>query len=450
MESNKPATFRFLLDHLEELNNCEGLVVLDFFNVSIDHLDELSFIKRNLLTIKEVCYIDQNIKYLILLKSSILEENEKGENNYLFIKELQEQNKNIFVENKLNSVHLIIGYSLAKNSDCYIFYEENSQKLFKLNLAKIKQANFDFMKITLEYMLREKKRNYSNDQKGKQPSKLTLFLNNENLHENPPKEEDKLIIREVTGNAKFNQILLSIISQFTKNPPMSFKIIKNTIINYSEQNSNYFFKNFKLKDEVLAFLIFSELVKKNVIINNFLSKLINDKTLTCLEDIDSLLNIYVNCDDFTNDKPTIEQGSNQSDKKIIKKRKKGEISSFTISPHAEEEYKKLLSSCSPICLFVQSVVMKILSNFGLECINRLPTNPGKYRNYVYSFVNNQELLKVSKQIVNIEYEKIVNIITEGIILEFMKNNLVILLSDKKIHYNIQEIEKEKYRLKLHL
>jgi hypothetical protein len=49
--------------------------------------------------------------------------------------------------------------------------------------------------------------------------------------------------------------------------------------------------------------------------------------------------------------------------------------------------------------------------------------------------------------VHIDYDKIVNILTEGVILELVRNNLICFLSSTKMTYNLEQIEKEKFRLK---
>jgi hypothetical protein len=470
-----------MFNNLTKLDKTESLIILDFFHLSLDHEEEAQFIQKHLLAIKEVCYLDSNITYLIFTKAHVMEEDEeettvkKSNTIKNFILEIFTQNKNIFYEQKLSNIDFITGFAVAKGITVYIFTDENCKNSKWLKIgdsafeAKIKFSEFEYLRVTMDYMFRDKKRNY--ESKGKQPSKLTAFLDGklESTKNVQPNIKEKIqnLSADITQIIKFQQVVENIIQYMTKSPPKSFKIIKNIIVNFSEQHANFFFKNYNIREDVLSFLLFSELINREVILNTVLKNLINEKVITCLDEIETMLCFFINpdYDEYLNFE--IEDGSgetnpltnpqinSQTNPQIIpksigkkSKRKKNDplVMNFSLQENAEEEYKNLILNCSPLCNYIRGIIYKILCNCSLATIDRLPTNPGKYKNYILSFVNNQELLKISKKILNLNYDKIVNILTEGIIIEFIRNYLVVFVTDKKIHYNLPEIEKEKFRL----
>jgi len=191
-----------------------------------------------------------------------------------------------------------------------------------------------------------------------------------------------------------------------------------------------------------------------LILSKKLTDLVNSNIVCNLDDISNLLNFHIN---INNNYNSLEEENEKISDNLIyvnsvnkdfnnPQISKNEKNKFSIGDNSEEEYTNLIKSCQSICLFVKNVICKILNSINLSCLEKLPTNSFKYKNYIFSFVNNQELFKLSKKILNIDYNRIVNVLTDGIIIEFMKNNLILFKNDKKIHYNLPEIEKEKYRL----
>jgi hypothetical protein len=440
-----------------------------------------------------------------------MEETFSDKNNNLKVRQyliqFLNENQNIFYEDKLSNIHFISGFALAKKLNIYLFTDHNTKNSNWLKLtdkfyeSKIKFSEFEFMKITMEYMLRERKRNYE-ALYGKKASKLSMIFDknqsNSNI-KNDKMNDDKMNDDKINSNnnnnnsyseflnlGKFQSIIVNIKQYFLNSPPKNFENIKNILYNFSEQNLNFFSGNSisrgkggdvsgglsgcapgslaKLDIDSLSFLLLKELLNKEIIINKILEKLIDDKIICNIVDIQSMMSFYINLgsddENLTDQNKTVKPIkhtiiSNKNSNIIPKTntitnsnriKNHNQQTNFHISETAEEEYRNIILNCPAICNFVKKTVTKILSNFSFQNIDKLPTNPCKFKNHVYSFVNNQELLRISKKILNLEFDKLLNILTDGIIIEFMRNNLVIFLSDKKIHYNLNEIETEKFRL----
>lgn len=466
----------YLFNNLSKLDNTQSLILLDFYHLALENEEEYNFIKKHLLFLKEVCYVDTNVNYLIFTKNHILESEEDSAikldselSAHCIVRnsviEILNQNQNIFIEHKQSNIDFITGFLVAKGITVYIFTDENSKNSKWLKMTdslladKIKFSEFEYLRITVDYMLRDKKRN---DSKYKQPSKLSAFLDGKSESTNSNKISQAKValssknqVSNIIQIPKFQQLLENVIKYMTKSPPKSFKIIKNIITNFVEQHSNFFFKNYSLNEDSLSFIIFCELIKRDIILNRVLKNLISENYITSLDEIDTLLCFFVNPEyeeDLNFEENEIQmntQNTNQlqhiSEKKL-KKKKSSLVDNFSISENTEEEYKKLILTCPPICNFVRKIIYKILCNCSISSIDKLPTNPGRYKNFILSYVNNQDLLKLSKNILNLAYDKIMNILTEGIIIEFMRNGLVIFITEKKIHYNLPEIERERFRL----
>jgi hypothetical protein len=484
IKNNKPATnttlqsLPYLFNNLTKLDNSQSLILLDFYHLTLENEEEYQFIQKHLLFLKEVCFLDTNVNYLIFTKQHILEQDEDSVSTQKmsshcsvrnFIIEILNQNKNIFIEYKQSHIDFITGFLLAKKTTVYIFTDENSKNSKWLKMGdsslddKIKFSEFEYLRVTMDYMLRDKKRNIDN--KNKQPSKLTAFFEGKNepqnnvatnkLSQQKINNTGKIHHVNITQLPKFQQLIENVIQYMTKSPPKSFKVIKNIITNFAEQHSNFFFKNYSLGEDSLSFMIFSELINREVILNRVLKNLITEKVITNLDEIETMLCFFINPDyeedlNFEEDLQVNFNDINNQElitgKKSKRKKNDPTIMNFSISENAEEEYKKLILTCPPICNYIRKMIYKILCNCSISSIDKLPTNPGRYKNFILSYVNNQELFKISKKILNLDYDKIVNILTEGIIIEFMRNGLVIFITEKKIHYNLPEIEKERFRL----
>lgn len=312
--------------------------------------------------------------------------------------------------------------------------------------------------------------------------------NNTNNLSNKPNIKDNQIpasnakprqaeIEDYLQSYKFSNFLTKIKNYIQANPPKNFEVLKNIIYHFTEQNfisiNSYLKDNLEssggsnqaesLKPEELSFFILKELLKREIILNkNFYELINNSKIVNNLEEISNLLNFHINLNSASNsseksleaetegDNPAANNNSNsqgENQRNLIyvtsncENKKK-----FIIEEQTKEEYKNLILNCETICNFVKNVICKILNSLNISSLEKLPTNPFKYRNYIFSFLNNQELFKISKKILNSDYNHLLNVLTEGIISELMNNNLIVFINDKKIHYNLPEIEKEKFRL----
>jgi hypothetical protein len=413
-------SMNLLYDNLSALDGKECLIIADLYHSAPDEqsmnnqLDEINTFSK----------FDRKILYLIFSKDYNLKE--------------RNLNENVFTEDRLAYVHFLVGFALAKQLTIYIFTSELNTNWLKLNDSKyqnfLKFSEFEYLKITLEYMLREKKRNYEKEL-GKQPSKLTLLLNNKTIEKKESKQIESSRVICIRESFAFQNLFETVKKYLIKSNPKSFSAIRNTLINYSEQK----IKAFDGFDENgLAFLLLTELLEKEVIINPILYDAISHNLVNKFEDILSLISFDIDTD--------LDIDSGSSGVKHKRNRSKTIDQVFTLSEKSEEEYRSLLQNSMTICNFVKSIITKILNSISLSTIDRMPCNPVKYKNYIYSHLNNQELRHIAKRILILDYDSLLNTLTEGIIIELMKNNLVIILSDSKMFYNLVKIEQEKYRL----
>jgi hypothetical protein len=523
---------RILLDNLSIFNKIENIFIIDFFHICSEkdvktHIDIIKFYD----IVKEFSVYDENVLYLFLHSNKQMEliEDTKALNNF--------SANNIFIEDKIANVSLISGFCIAKNISVFIFTDGINQlgswtKTKDPSYEKsIKISELDYFRITLDYMLKDKRRKYEQEITKTNKNKLlkliddsnkfinTQTLNNQsnkdiqirptlknilsqqppyaNFNKNSNKEKNDFInkkrnitnasnsnpisnnnakiIKENSANKinekerkneieehlgyKFINFLTKITKYIQTNPPRNFEVLKNIINHFTEQNIISINNNLKetstsnsnesIQPEELSFYIFKELIKKEFILSKKLYDLVNSNIVSNLDEISNLLNFQINLNNNTN-KPLEEEIKNFRDnnQKLIQvnSNANADKNKFSIGKNSEEDYKNLILNCYSVCLFVKNGICKILNTINLSSLEKLPTNPARYKNYIFSFVNNQELYKLSKNILNLDYNNIVNIITDGIILEFMRNNLIVFITDKKINYNLPEIEKEKFRL----
>jgi len=534
-----------LLDNLSNINKIENLFIIDLYNICSEQKEktDLDMIKYFEI-VKEYSIYDENFLYLFFhsSKQSELIENTKSINEIF-------QN-NIFLEEKVTIISFITGFFIAKNIPVFLFTDGINQignwiKIKDPTYEKnLKVSELDYFRITLDYMLKDKKRKFEQDIIKANKNKLSKILeessmqtsNNENkikevevkltlknildqkinnnlntkdkndftkkkrtnlnniasnnamnnksstfyntnknhnhYYGNNSKENiylanektRKEIIEEYLSSYKFLNFLNKIKKYIYTNPPKNFEILKNILQHFSEQNiisiNNYLKESCSnntlesIKVEELSFFILKELLKKEFLLNKKFCDLVNSNIVNNLDEISTILNFHINLNFNMNninnpnskEEEILKESNGNNPNLIYVKSNDNEKTKFSIGNNSEEEYKNLIINCQSICFFVKNVICKVLNSINLSCLDKLPTNPSKYKNYIFSFVNNQELFKISKKILNIDYNNIVNIITDGIILEFIKNNLIVFLSDKKIHYNLPEIEKEKFRL----
>lgn len=551
---NSPTSERkgILLDNLSLILKAENVFIIDFFHINSEKNDktDLDIIKFYEI-VKEYSVYDDKVLYLFLHSNKQMEliENTKALNNVL--------TNNIFIEDKIANVSLISGFCLAKNIPLFLFTDGLNQlgswtkirdPAYEKNL---KISELDYFRITLDYMLKDKKRKYEQDQSIKaNKSKLSKILedsnsnnankqaskegevkqtlknilnqqqpqntnsntnnnnkdkndfinkkrnnpnnvnnnqstnnnisnsnnnnvknqnntaknNNENLNAKINEKARKNEIEEYFRSYKFINFLNKIRKYIQANPPRNFEVLKNIIYHFTEQNIISINNNLKetsaniandlIKPEELSFCIFKELLNKEFILSKKFYDLVNSNIVSTLDEISNILNFQINSSNISNNsleeeiKNYSSSDGNNNNKNLIQvnSNANADKNKFSIGDNSEEEYKNLILNCQSVCAFVKNVVCKILNTIKLSSLEKLPTNPARYKNYIFAFVNNQELYKLSKKILNMDYNNIVNIITDGIVLEFMKRNLIVFISDKKIFYNLPEIEKEKFRL----
>ena len=523
-----------LLDNLSILHKIENIFIIDFYHINSEKNDktDLDIIKFYEI-IKENSVYDENMLYLFLHSNKQLEliENIKAINNI--------SAKNIFIEDKIANVSLITGFCLAKNISILLFTDGINQLGSWTRIKDpayekiIKISELDYFRITLDSMLKNKKRKYEQDIIKANKTKLSKILevsnnnkeaevkptlknilsqqppnanlkinnstkekydfinkkrvnsnisnsnqntNNSNINKNSNnttknnndiayktnEKTRKNEIEEYLCSYKFINFLNKIRKYIQTNPPKNFEVLKNIIYHFTEQNIISINNNLKeintsssnesVKPEELSFYIFKELLKKEFILSKKFYDIVDSNIVSTLDEISNLLNFQINLNN--NSINALEEeiknynSENNNNQKLIQVNSNGnsDKNKFSIGDNSEEEYKNLILNCQSVCLFVKNVIFKILNTINLSSIEKLPTNPARYKNYIFAFVNNQELYKISKKILNMDYNNIVNVITDGIVLEFMKNNLIVFISDKKIHYNLPDIEKEKFRL----
>ena len=511
-----------ILEKLSIVNKIETLIIIDLYHICSEKKEktDLDMIKY-LDLVKENSVYDEKILYLFFHsnKQTELIENSKDLNNII--------NKNVYFEDKMTNISFISGFCLAKNISIYIFSDGINQIGNWVNLKdqtyenKIKASELDYFRISLDYLVKEKKRKYEqnilknnnksklskileesnsynkniNSQQNKKDTnenKTLVILNNKNLssllnNTNTKKENNfinkkriiknsmnkidnshNLILNDIVTNNeledflksyKFSNILNKIKNYIFNNIPKNFEVLKNIINHFTEQNilsiNNILKENSQfnetIKPDELSFYILKELLHREIILNNKFYDLIKTNIIKNLDEISNLLHFQINLNFETNlDKEEenckIENSGDNNEKNRMISVNSNVNQKFSIGERSEEEYKNIVVNCPSICIFVGKVICKILNSINLNSMEKLPTNPSKYKNYIFSFVNNQELFKLCRKILNMDYNQIANLLTEGIILELIKNNLIIFITDKKIYYNLPEIEKEKFRL----
>jgi hypothetical protein len=115
--------------------------------------------------------------------------------------------------------------------------------------------------------------------------------------------------------------------------------------------------------------------------------------INSLNEIEEIISFEVNTENTEN---TENENTMHVTEKKKRKRDKNSSNDFYISETAEEEYRRLVIDCPAICIYAKKIIFKVLSSISFETISKLPTNPSKYKNLIYSFINNQELKKIAK------------------------------------------------------
>lgn len=228
-----------------------------------------------------------------------------------------------------------------------------------------------------------------------------------------------------------NNLLINI-----KSP--DYNNIKNTVVNIVEQNFSKVPHHPKshLNKDILFLMIIYKLCHDKIINNPILMKLITNKQIESIKDFETLFTFNINKEAITvkNNPP-----------KVKEQKKKKHKEEFTINPASENEYHDLLYNYPEICDGVKQMTIQILTSLSFSG-SKIPTKPIKFRHFVGSFIQNQKFMKLTKETLKLDFDYVLQIITEGIIIDFIKMGIVLFPSDNKIQYFLNVIEREKFRL----
>ena len=104
-------------------------------------------------------------------------------------------------------------------------------------------------------------------------------------------------------------------------------------------------------------------------------------------------------------------------------------------------YCAYISNSNYIANFVKKLILKVIDSFNVLCLNLLPNNVRKLKSYIYNKISKNELLYIQNSIISFENninknsefsyssnyqinKLLINIIVEGIIMEFINLNLL--------------------------
>ena len=215
--------------------------------------------------------------------------------------------------------------------------------------------------------------------------------------------------------------------------------IKNTIVNIVEQNFPkipHHSKSHINKDSLFLMTLY-KLCHDKIINNPILMKLITNKQIESIKDYETLFTFTLNKEAITL--------KNNIKKVKDKQKKKTHKEEFTINPASEKEYHELLYNYPDICDSVKQMTIQILSSLSFSG-SKTPTTPIKFKHFVSSYIQNQKFMKLTKESLKLDFDYILQIVTEGIIIDFIKMGIVLFPKDNKIQYFINVIEREKYRM----
>lgn len=217
-----------------------------------------------------------------------------------------------------------------------------------------------------------------------------------------------------------------------------YKAIKNIMLNIIEQVVPS--TNNQTEIDLLFLEAINQLCNENIITNQLIPKLILNKEIKTITGLDNLFSFGIN-----RTSPVPEFKSQGISKQTQSIHLTSQNEHFTINPHAEEEYNHLLYNNISICEHVKTATLQILSALSFSSC-KIPTSPIKFKNFVHSFIQNQKFMRMVKNVLHLDYEKVLVVITEGIIVDFVKLGIISFPSETKIQYYLQVIEFEKYRL----
>lgn len=244
-------------------------------------------------------------------------------------------------------------------------------------------------------------------------------------------------------NPLYKKLYMNIKNGIITSKANDYKGIKNIILNLIEQTipSSSSLNN-QTEVDLLFLEVINQLCNENLITNQYIPKLISNKEIKTIIDLDNLFSFGIN---RTSPIPEFNQKKNVKNSHTQSIPLKYQNEHFAISPNAEEDYKQLLCNNISICEHVKNSTLQILNALSFSNC-KIPTSPIKFKHFVHSFIQNQKFMRVVKNVLHLDYEKVLVIITEGIIVDFVKLGIISFPSETKIQYYLQIIELEKYRL----
>ena len=241
--------------------------------------------------------------------------------------------------------------------------------------------------------------------------------------------------KDIQSSSIFQKTYHNIKNSINNYQNIDYKGLKSIILNFIEQNINGFhLKNKNITQDKLFLLFIIQLSSDGFLQNNLLMKLIMNKDITNIKEMDSLFYFVINKQTTSNE---------NNEKYLNKKIKKDER--FQLSITAENDYQQLLYNYPELCENIKQITIQILNSLSFSG-NKKPTSSIKFKNFINSFLQNQKLTRLIKNKLQLEFDNVSLIITEGIIIDFIRIGIIFFPSENKITYNLNTIEKEKFRL----
>ena len=241
--------------------------------------------------------------------------------------------------------------------------------------------------------------------------------------------------KDIQSSSIFQKTYHNIKNSINNYQNIDYKGLKSIILNFIEQNINGFhLKNKNITQDKLFLLFIIQLSSDGILQNNLLMKLIMNKDITNIKEMDSLFYFVINKQTTSNE---------NNEKYLNKKIKKDER--FQLSITAENDYQQLLYNYPELCENIKQITIQILNSLSFSG-NKKPTSSIKFKNFINSFLQNQKLTRLIKNKLQLEFDNVSLIITEGIIIDFIRIGIIFFPSENKITYNLNTIEKEKFRL----
>lgn len=339
--------------------------------------------------------------------------------------------------------------------------------------------------------------NYQNSKNVKKYNDDDLIINSTNINNIAINNKSDLI-SEIKSSYNYNILLLKVEKYLKSSYPSKYISLRNAIIHISKQNlqlfqfNNY---NYSIEEETIAFLLFSSLISNKTIKNELMSKLLRANIVNSFQELESMFTFEIESY-IINDLALAIKGYDINNINCIKHVKNNKINSIVennsknkISGKYILEYRYLVNNNTYFCNFIKNTVKKILFSFEISKINLLPNNINRLKNMIGNIIKGNELLLIQNNIkaeilVNkgkdnkresIDYQEIIsgnndnaynncidgssdvingnsisiyssNLITlviEGLIIEFIDLNLIIVDENNKIKYNMKKIEEKK-------